>query len=126
MPTQPADVNARKSYDDNLRELSKRPGVYVKGSEILRRVDGRVSLDVMQYKGELDKLWDLFGEDRIFFGSDWPNSDALATYDGTFGVAKEYIQTRSEAARQKYFWKNSIAVYRWRARNHGQASLLKG
>ena len=37
------------------------------------------------YKASLDRLWDLFGEDRIFFGSDWPNSDTLASYDETFG-----------------------------------------
>ena len=40
-------------------------------------------------------MWDLFGEDRIFFGSDWPNSDTLANYDETFAVAQRYIATRS-------------------------------
>jgi len=121
----PRDTNARASYENHLRELSKRPGVFVKGSEIVRRIDGRVSLDVMAYKAGLDKLWDLFGEDRIFFGSDWPNSDLLASYDETFGVAEHYIATRSEGARQKYFWKNSIAVYKWKDRTAGQTGLLK-
>ena len=82
----------RSQSDANCRS---RPNIFVKGSEIVKRVDGRVSLDAGSYKAGLDRLWDLFGEDRIFFGSDWPNSDTLASYDDTFGVAQRYIATRS-------------------------------
>ena len=121
----PSESTARKIYDDNLRELSRRPNIFVKGSEIVRRIEGKVSLDISTYKESLDRLWDLFGEDRIFFGSDWPNSDALASYDDTFGVAQRYIATRSETAQQKYFWKNSIAVYKWQPRTAAQGKLRK-
>jgi predicted TIM-barrel fold metal-dependent hydrolase len=121
----PSDAAARAAYDADLRELSHRPNIYVKGSEIVKRVDGRVSLDAATYKAQLDQLWDLFGEDRIFFGSDWPNSDSLANYDDTFGVAQRYIATRSAGAQQKYFWKNSTAVYRWQPRTAAQRELQK-
>ncbi len=122
----PADGPARESYEANLMELSRHPNVFVKGSEIVRRVDRRVSFDVGLYKAGLDRLWDLFGEDRIFFGSDWPNSDSLATYDETFGVAQRYIATRTESAQQKYFWKNSISAYKWRPRTAAQSQLQQG
>lgn len=121
----PTDPTTRKTYEDNLRELSHRPNLFVKGSEIIRRIDGRVALDVSAYKDTLDRIWDLFGEDRVFFGSDWPNSDLLATYDDTFGLAQRYIATRSEAAQQKYFWKNSISVYKWQPRTPAQKKLRK-
>jgi len=68
-------------------------------------------------------MWELFGEDRIFFGSDWPNSDTLAGYDDTFAVAKNYITTRSQTAQQKYFWRNSISVYKWQPRTAVQTRL---
>lgn len=119
----PTDASGRATYDANLRELSKRPNVFVKGSEILRRIDGRVSFDLASYKAALDHLWDLFGEDRIYFGSDWPNSDTLADYDKTFSIAQQYIATRSATAQQKYFWKNSISVYKWRPRTPAQTKL---
>jgi predicted TIM-barrel fold metal-dependent hydrolase len=106
-----------------LHELAQRPHIFVKGSEIVRRIDGRVPLDVNSYRHGLDELWDMFGEDRIFFGSDWPNSDSLANYDETFKVAANYIATRSLSAQQKYFWKNSIAVYKWKPRTPAQAKL---
>ena len=121
----PTDESARASYEANLMELSRRPRIFVKGSEIVKRVEGRVPLDAGLYKAGLDRLWDLFGEGRIFFGSDWPNSDTLASYDDTFGVAQRYIATHGETARQKYFWKNSISVYKWQARTPEQAQLLK-
>lgn len=120
---EPAEPTARKIFSENLRELSQRPKIFVKGSEIVRRVDGRVSLDIASYKARLDQMWNLFGEDRIFFGSDWPNSDSLATYDQTFGVAQRYIATRSTTAQQKYFWKNSILVYKWHPRTPAQTKL---
>jgi L-fuconolactonase len=119
----PAEPTVQKIYESNLHELAQRPKIFVKGSEILRRIEGRVSFDVASYKASLDGIWDLFGEDRIFFGSDWPNSDSLATYDETFGVAQRYIASRSAAAQQKYFCKNSISVYNWRARTAAQTKL---
>lgn len=121
----PIDAGARSAYDANLHELSKRPTIFVKGSEIVKRIENRVSFDIAIYKDALDQLWDLFTEDRIIFGSDWPNSDSLATYDKIFGVAQSYIATRSAAAQQKYFWKNSISVYKWRARTPAQHALQK-
>jgi predicted TIM-barrel fold metal-dependent hydrolase len=119
----PTDASTRSKYEDHLHEISRRKNVFVKGSEIVRHVGGRVQLDVGLYRAGLDRMWDLFGEDRIFFGSDWPNSDSIATYDEIFSVAQHYIATRSIAAQQKYFWKNSIAVYKWRSRTPGQARL---
>jgi L-fuconolactonase len=121
----PDDAALGAKYDANLRELAQRPSVFVKGSEIVREINGRVALDVAVYKDQLDRLWDRFGEDRIFFGSDWPNSDSLAGYDQTFGLAKSYIESRSAQARDKYFWKNSIAVYRWKARTVAQQALTQ-
>ena len=36
------------------------------------------------YRDSLDAIWDVFGEDRILFGSDWPNSgDHVAPFAGT-------------------------------------------
>ena len=119
----PADPSAREKYDADLRQLSQRPTVFVKGSGIVRRIDGKVSLDIASYKASLDRMWDLFGEDRIFFGSDWPNSDTLASYDDTFTVAQRYIATRTPTAQQKYFWKNSISVYKWSPRSAAQTRL---
>jgi L-fuconolactonase len=119
----PVEAKAREVYEGHLEELAKRPHVFVKGSEILKKTGG-VSFDLGAYQASLDALWGLFGEDRIFFGSDWPNSDSLANYDQTFGIAKQYIETRTKDAQAKYFWENSVAVYRWKALTEAQRKLL--
>jgi L-fuconolactonase len=41
----PADRASRNRYEADLRELGKRPQVYVKVSQVLERVNGRVSRD---------------------------------------------------------------------------------
>ena len=103
--------------DANVRELGKRPQVYVKISEVLRRVGGRVHADLNFYRTKHDELFDIFGEDRLLFGSDWPNSDNWAPYPQVFGIVHEYFTAKGPAIAEKYFRTNSVAAYRWRKPN---------
>jgi predicted TIM-barrel fold metal-dependent hydrolase len=107
----------------DLPRLASCPNVYVKISGVLRRENGRVPLDLEFYRARLERLWQLFGEDRLLYGSDWPNSDQWGTYSQVFNLVREYFRSKSSAAREKYFWRNSIAVYRWIARNPEQRAL---
>ena len=75
------------------------------------------------YRARLDRLLEAFGEDRILFGSDWPNSDGVAPIDKVFAVAKDYFRTRPRAVAEKYFWKNSIAAYKWVKRDPSQPTM---
>lgn len=121
----PADASARKAYEQDLRALSRRSNVFLKGSEVLRRVEesGEVPTDLNTYKPWLDEIWDTFGDDRLLYGSDWPNSDHLAPYAVTFNLLREYVGGKGRQASEKFFWKNSTVVYRWRHRDGAQADL---
>ncbi|HVW07148.1 MAG TPA: amidohydrolase family protein [Bryobacteraceae bacterium] len=103
--------------DANLRELGKRPQVYAKVSEVLRRVNGHVPLDLAGYKPKLDEIFGIFGENRVLFGSDWPNSDNWAPYGAVFGVVREYFLAKGTAVAEKYFRTNSVKAYRWQNRS---------
>lgn len=116
----PSESAALKQYDANLRELAKRPQVYVKISEVLRRVNGRVPTDLNFYRPRLDQLCGIFGEDHVLYGSDWPNSDNWLPYEIELSVVREYFTGKGRAAAEKYFWKNSIAAYRWIRRDPSQ------
>ena len=116
----PTETAARKAYYTSLRELGKRPQVYVKISEVLRRVNGTVPEDPAFYKPRIDELFDIFGENRLLYGSDWPNSDLWAPYPKVFHVVHDYFTRKGPAAAEKYFWKNSIAAYRWIKRDTSQ------
>ena len=119
----PADAAARRAYQANLRELGKRPEIFVKISEVLRRVGGRVPDDLSFYRDRLDGLWDIFGENRLIYGSDWPNSDQWGTYPQVLKIVSEYFAGKGTAAAEKYFWKNSIRAYRWKKRDANQPGL---
>ena len=119
--TVPVERSASKEYWANLRSLSQNARVFVKLSEIPVRVASNVPKDVSFYKDKLNRIWDVFGEDHVLFGSDWPNSDHLATYPETLDLVRRYVSTKGSVALQKYFWQNSIVAYRWRPRNPDQA-----
>jgi L-fuconolactonase len=99
-----------------IEEFRSRPQVFVKISEVLRRVDGKVPTDVAFYRDRIDHIFDIFGEDRVLYGSDWPNSDQWAEYPVVFQVVHDYFSAKGSAVAEKYFWKNSVAAYRWTKR----------
>jgi predicted TIM-barrel fold metal-dependent hydrolase len=118
--TVPAAAAARDAYWADLHALAQNSRVFVKLSEIPVRVDGRLVTDPHSYQESLDRIWSVFGEDHILFGSDWPNSDHVASYAETFGIVRDYLAGKSPEAREKFFWKNSIAAYRWKRRRPDQ------
>jgi len=110
----------RASYEGALREFRTRRQIFVKLSEIIHTVNGRVSTDLSSYRARLDSLVDVFGEDRVLFGSDWPNSDGVAPIEEVFAIAKAYFATKPRSVAEKYFWRNSVTVYKWIKRDPTQ------
>lgn len=120
---QPKDQIALRNYEADLRELGQRPQVYVKVSEVPRRVNGKVPKTLSFYRSTLDQLWNIFGENRLLYGSDWPNSDLWGPYEFALGLVRQYISEKGPSALEKFFWKNSLAAYRWKPRDPGQPRL---
>ena len=106
-----------------LAEVAALPQVFAKVSNVVRRVDGKVIEDAAAYRPALDVLWDLFGADRVVFGSNWPVSNRVAPYASLHKIVADYFGAKGQTAAEKYFWKNSLAAYSWVAR--GEARRLK-
>jgi L-fuconolactonase len=119
----PEDTSVRKEYWANLRYLSQNARVFIKLSEVPVREGESVRTDASFYKDRLDAIWDIFGEDHILFGSDWPNSDHVASYAETLGIVRSYVSAKGTAALEKYFWKNSIAAFGWHRRQADQPAM---
>ncbi len=109
------------AYDAVLKEIHGRPNIWAKLSEIDHRTKKERGLAA--HKARLDQLMDTFGEDRVVFGSDWPNSWGTATPAQIVDIARAYFATRTRAAAEKYFWKNSLAFYKWKKRAKNQPPL---
>lgn len=119
-----------KDWDGNaaairpaLAELARRPNVFAKISDVVRRVNNQIIDDPAHYRPALDELFDLFGPDRVVFGSNWPVSDRVAPYGTIRRVVADYFASKGPAVMEKYFWRNSHVAYRW-LRRGAAASLV--
>ena len=70
---------------------------------MLRRVDGSVPEDLAFYRGRLDEIFGLFGEDRLVYGSDWPNSDNWGPYPTVLHIVHEYFTAKGRPDRREIF-----------------------
>ena len=113
MPGEPAGWHTSQTSRTALRELAKRPQVYCKVSGVLQRVDGKVAEDVSAYRAALDQLWEMFGADRVMYGSNWPVSDRLAAYRAVFQPVRQYVTAKGSEAATKFFAANSKRCYQW-------------
>jgi len=111
LPNASVPPGEEAAYHDDLLRLSQRPNVFAKLAEIPQLGADGLILDVGFYNDRLAVLWEAFGEDRCFFGSDWPNSNSLADFSTTLGLVKACVAHKSEAAQAKFFLHNAVHAY---------------
>ena len=102
-----------EGFRRRIAPLAARPNVYAKVSNVVRRRGGVVITDQAEYRARLDLLWDLFGGKRLVYGSNWPVSNLVASYDEQFRVVADYFRAKGRAAADDYFYGNSRRFYRW-------------
>jgi predicted TIM-barrel fold metal-dependent hydrolase len=114
-------------YDAVLKEIAPRPRIYTKLSEIVHPVwpAETISPGLAAHRERLDIIMGCFGEDRVLFGSDWPNCVGVSEVPDTVALVREYFSTKSRTAAEKYFWRNSIAAYRWVRRGANQPAVAQ-
>ena len=120
LPAMEPTPTERSGYDQALAELKQRSNVFVKLSTVIHRVNGSVSTDLSSHRDRLDELMSVFGEDRVIFGSDWPNSDGVTSLDKIVNIVREYFAAKPRRVAEKYFWRNSANVYKWIHRAENQ------
>jgi L-fuconolactonase len=115
----------QQAYETVVKDMADRPNVFVKLSEVYhpRLTDGVIVKDYEPLRARLEYLFNAFGEDRVIFGSDYPNSYGVATIPEEVGLVKRFFSTKSREAAEKYFWKNSARIYKWKKRAENQPSL---
>jgi len=147
LPALDPSPETQAQYDAVLKEISQRKNIWTKLSEIVHPVrppgsppPGRpatadapaqprppaappvIVRGLAAHRGRLDMLMNLFGEDRVVFGSDWPNAVGVSELPDTVALVREYFSGKSREAAEKFFWKNSRAAYKWVKRTPEQPS----
>lgn len=99
---------------DGMKMVAEHPKVYCKVSGLVEAAQERPSpSDLGYYMPTLDLLWEVFGEDRLIYGSNWPVSERFADYATVQRIVMEYFKAKGQEAVEKYFWKNAKVAYKW-------------
>lgn len=115
-----------KDWESVFNRLAVHPQIYVKVSGLMERTTTRVKNEratelVSFYRPTLDALWNIFGKDRLLYGSDWPICEHAGDFIANgLRIVRQYFSEKGEEAYEKFFWKNSKEVYKWIARTPAQ------
>ena len=104
-----------KDWLEGMQLAGSNKNVFCKVSALAegtRKTMGDAPKEVEFYKPVLDSLWNVFGEDRLIFGSNWPVSVRAATYETIHKIVHTYFSMKGKVAGEKYFMKNALAAYR--------------
>lgn len=118
MPSLDPRPEQQALYDSLIRELAQRPNFAVKLSQVRHKDENNVT--VTAPRARLDQLMAAFGEDRVMFGGDWPNSVGTATIPEALILMRDYFAGRPRLQAEKYFWRNSRRIYKWNKRAPAQ------
>lgn len=102
---------AELAFTAELQELASRPQVMAKLAEIPQLGSQGLIRDPGFYRDVLGRLFELFSEDRCFFGSDWPNSDHITDLDTTVQLVRECLATQPAHTQEKFFLHNAPRIY---------------
>ncbi|VVN17880.1 hypothetical protein PS664_04146 [Pseudomonas fluorescens] len=111
LPNAQIPAGEEAAYHADLLRLAERPNVFAKLAEIPQLGPHGLIVDTAFYNDRLAVLWEAFGDERCFFGSDWPNSDHLADFATTLGLVKSCMAGKPEAAQAQFFLHNAVRIY---------------
>lgn len=121
MPQFDPTPQTQADYDALIGELAAHPNFFIKLSQVIHPDSkGVIAQDLGAYRARLDRLTDAFGEDRVMFGSNWPETVGKATIAQSVALMRAYFADKPRSRAEKYFWKNSKAIYKWTARSPNQ------
>lgn len=110
-----------REWRSAFERMASYPHIYIKASGLMERVqrapEERASSLLSFYRPALDALWEIFGEDKLFYGSNWPVCEHVGDFitDG-LEIVVPYFAEKGSVASEKFFWRNSQNVYKWSAR----------
>jgi L-fuconolactonase len=113
------------AYEAVIKEMAARPNIFVKLSEVYhpRAETRQVVDDYILLRDRLEYLYGVFGEDRVMFGTDYPNSYGVATISEQVGLMKKFFSTKTRAQAEKYFSKNAARIYKYVKRVDNQPAI---
>jgi L-fuconolactonase len=112
MPVDGRPVKAE--WAEAYRRLGAEPNIYMKVSAVMEQSTLQPApTDMAFYRPALDAMFAGFGADKVIYGSNWPVCERAGSFGDAFHIVQRYFESHGADVADKYFWRNSKAVYRW-------------
>ena len=100
------------TWIEGLHAIAQFPQVFCKVSGMVEMAKTSPAPAAMSYYAPtMDHLWQILGEDRLVYGSNWPVCERAADYATVFGITQEYFSGIGAEAMEKVFWRNAKSAY---------------
>jgi L-fuconolactonase len=104
------DANAMLAWAREMEKLAAMPNATCKVSGLLTELTPAGTRD--DVARAVGVLFDLFGAERLVWGSDWPVLTLAGSYSGWFAQAREAIAAKQESAVAAVMGGNALRLYR--------------
>lgn len=99
-------------WAQDLVQAARNPNVHCKVSGLFQQSRLQPSpTDLTFYKPVLDELWNVFGEDRLIYGSNWPVTMRGGSYASYKAIVMEFLESKGSAATRKILAENAYEFY---------------
>lgn len=100
---------------NQMKSASGCPNMYCKVSSLIpQSINPAASKDSLHYERVLNTVYDLFGEDRIIFGSNWPCTIVCGDFSEHLKVVNDFFAPKGPAVLEKFYHKNAELFYGFR------------
>jgi L-fuconolactonase len=98
------------AWREDMAKIAAHENVYCKISGLVTEADWK-NWKTEDFKVYLDIVVNLFGPDRIMYGSDWPVCQLAASYQAQYNLVKTYFSSFGPTEQAKFFGKNATTFY---------------
>ena len=96
-------------WADGIAAIANQTSAYCKVSGLITEADNSQTYDdVMPY---LDHLLEVFGSERLIWGSDWPVLNLAGDYDGWYAASNERLSQLAVQDQENILGRNAIQFY---------------
>jgi L-fuconolactonase len=99
------------NWAKQMRAIAQHPHVYCKLSGMVTEADWN-NWEPAHFAPFLEVCLEVFGADRLLFGSDWPVCQVAGSYTQVKGIVTDFISHLSAAEQAKIMGGNAVHFYR--------------
>jgi len=99
-----------REWQDDLARIAQHPTVYCKLSGMITEASWR-TWEICDLEPYVLRTLDMFGYDRVMFGSDWPVCRLAGEYDEVWRALSTILKSATEGEREKVFGANAARFY---------------